>query len=160
MTKLPNELTAEKVTEFFEQAAKVTTDAWNTQAAYFEALVKRNTECFKDLGEARVESFKEMSEATTFNQAFESNLAFEEKVREDLANLQEKNTKSWESLLEQLTAIYTPAEAKPKAQAPKAKAPQAKAAKKAPAPKPKAPQAKASQSNAPLAKKETPKKAA
>ena len=160
MTKLPNELTAEKVTEFFEQAAKVTTDAWNTQAAYFEALVKRNTECFKDLGEARVESFKEMSEATTFNQAFESNLAFEEKVREDLANLQEKNTKSWESLLEQLTAIYTPAEAKPKAQAPKAKAPQAKAAKKAPAPKPKAPQAKASQSNAPLTKKETPKKAA
>lgn len=160
MTKLPNELTTEKVTEFFEQAAKVTTDAWNTQAAYFEALVKRNTECFKDLGEARVESFKEMSEATTFNQAFESNLAFEEKVREDLANLQEKNTKSWESLLEQLTAIYTPAEAKPKAQAPKAKAPQAKAAKKAPAPKPKAPQAKASQSNAPLAKKETPKKAA
>jgi hypothetical protein len=74
MTKLLNELTAEQVTEFFEQAAKVTTDAWNTQATYFEALVKRNTECFKDLGEARVESFKEMSEATTFNQAFESNL--------------------------------------------------------------------------------------
>ena len=137
MTKSPNVLTVEQVAEFFEQAAKVTTDAWNTQAAYFEALVKRNTECFKDLGEARVESFKEMSEATTFNQAFESNLAFEEKVREDLASLQEENTKSWESLLEQLTAIYTPAEVKPKA-----KAPQAKAAKKAPAPKAKAPQAK------------------
>jgi hypothetical protein len=135
------ELTAEKVTEFFEQAAKVNTDAWNSQAAYFEALVKRNTECFKDLGEARVSSFQEMSEATTFNQAFESNLAFEEKVREDLASLQEKNTKSWESLLGQLTAIYTPAEAKPKAKAPKAKAPQPKAAKAA-APKPKAPQAK------------------
>ena len=84
------DLTAEKITEFFEQAAKVNTDAWNSQATYFEALVKRNTECFKDLGEARVESFKEMSEATTFNQAFESNLAFEEKVREDLAGLQEK----------------------------------------------------------------------
>ena len=137
MTKSPNVLTVEQVAEFFEQAAKVTTDAWNTQAAYFEALVKRNTECFKDLGEARVESFKEMSEATTFNQAFESNLAFEEKVREDLASLQEENTKSWESLLEQLTAIYTPAEVKPKA-----KAPQAKAAKKAPAPKAKAAQAK------------------
>ncbi len=129
------ELTAEKITEFFEQAAKANTDAWNTQAAYFEALVKRNTECFKELGEARVESFKEMSEATTFNQAFESNLAFEEKVREDLAGLQEKNTKSWDSLLEQLTAIYTPAEVKPKAKAPKAKAAK-------PAPKPKAPRAK------------------
>jgi cell division septation protein DedD len=160
MTKSPNELTAEQVTEFFEQAAKVTTDAWNTQATYFEALVKRNTECFKNLGEARVESFKEMSEATTFNQAFESNLAFEEKVREDLASLQEKNTKSWESLLEQLTTIYTPAEVKPKAKAPKAKAPQAKAAKKAPATKAKAPQAKAPQPKAPVAKKETAQKAA
>ena len=160
MTKLPNELTAEQVTEFFEQAAKVTTDAWNTQAAYFEALVKRNTECFKDLGEARVESFKEMSEATTFNQAFESNLAFEEKVREDLANLQEKNTKSWESLLEQLTAIYTPAEAQTESTSPKGKSTPGKSRKKSPAPKPKAPQAKASQPKAPLAKKETPKKAA
>ena len=158
------DLTAEKITEFFEQAAKVNTDAWNSQATYFEALVKRNTECFKDLGEARVESFKEMSEATTFNQAFESNLAFEEKVREDLAGLQEKNTKSWESLLEQMTAIYTPAEVKPKAKAPKAKAPQAKtaprkAAKKA-APKPKAPQAKVMQPKAPQAKTEPAQKAA
>jgi hypothetical protein len=165
MTKLPNELTTEQVTEFFEQAAKVTTDAWNSQAAYFEALLKRNTDCFKDLGEARVASFQEMSEATTFNQAFESNLAFEEKVREDLASLQEKNTKSWESLLEQMTAIYTPAEVKPEAKAPMAKAPQAKAvqpkaAKKALAPKPKAPQAKAPQPKAPQAKNVTAQKAA
>jgi hypothetical protein len=100
-----------------------------------------------------------MSEATTFNQAFESNLTFEEKVREDLASLQEKNTKSWESLLEQMTAIYTPAEIKPKAKAPKAKAPQAKPAKAA-TPKPKAPQAKASQAKAPQAKNESAQKAA
>ena len=58
------ELTTETITEFFEQAAKVNTDAWNSHATYFEALVKRNTECFKDLGESRVASFKEMSEAT------------------------------------------------------------------------------------------------
>ena len=159
MTKLPNELTTEQVTEFFEQAAKVTTDAWNSQAAYFEALVKRNTDCFKDLGEARVASFKEMSEATTFNQAFESNLAFEEKVREDLASLQDKNTKSWESLLEQLTAIYTPAEVKPKAKAPKAKAPAAKTAKPKAA-KAAAPKAKVSQTKAPQAKNESAQKAA
>ena len=154
MTKLPNELTTEQITEFFEQAAKVTTDAWNSQAAYFEALVKRNTDCFKDLGEARVASIKEMSEATTFNQAFESNLAFEEKVREDLANLEDKNTKSWESLLEQLTAIYTPAEVKPQA-----KAAQPKAAKTA-TPKAKAPQAKAPQPKAPQARNESAQKAA
>jgi hypothetical protein len=164
MTKLPNELTTEQITEFFEQAAKVTTDAWNSQAAYFEALVKRNTDCFKYLGEARVASFKEMSEATTFNQAFESNLAFEEKVREDLANLEDKNTRSWESLLEQLTAIYTPAEVKPKAKAPKVKAPEAKTAQpkaaKTAAPKAKAPQAKAPQPKAPQAKNESAQKAA
>ena len=121
------EFNTDKITEFFEQVAKANTDAWNSQADYFEALVKRNTECFKELGEARMASFKEMSEASTFNQAFESNLAFEEKVREDLADLQEKNTKSWESLLEQLTAIYAPAEVKPKTRAPKAKASQAQA---------------------------------
>jgi hypothetical protein len=148
-------LTTETITEFFEKAAKANTDAWNSQATYFEALVKRNTECFKDLGEARVESFKEMSEATTFNQAFESNLAFEEKVREDLAGLQEINTKSWESLLEQMTTIYTPAEVKPVAKAPKAKAPQAKT----PVAKAKAPQAKAPQAKAPQAKPLLPKTA-
>lgn len=125
------ELTAEKITEFFEKAAKANTDAWNSQVAYFEALVKRNTEVFKNLGEARLASFKEMSEATTFNQAFESNLAFEEKVREELASLQEQNTKSWESLLEQLTSIYTPAEAKPKSKAPKASQAGEESAKKA-----------------------------
>ena len=75
-----------------------------------------------------MDSFKEISEATTFNQAFESNLAFEEKVREELADLQEKNTKSWESLLEQLTAIYTPATTAPNVTAPKATAPKAKKA--------------------------------
>jgi hypothetical protein len=153
------ELTTEKITEFFEQAAKANTDAWNSQAAYFEALVKRNTECFKDLGEARMSSFKEMSEATTFNQAFESNLAFEEKVREDLATLQEKNSKSWECLLEQLTAIYTPTDVKPKAKTSKAKVAQPKAAKAAP-PKAKAPQARAPQAKAPQTKSESGQKAA
>jgi len=115
------ELTNENITEFFKQAAEANTKAWNTQVTYFEKLVKRNTDCFKNLGEARIESFKEASEATTFNQAFESNLSFEEKLREDLAGLQEKNTKSWEGLIEKLTAIYTPAAApKAKAAAPKA----------------------------------------
>ena len=125
------DLTADNIKEFFEQIAKTNADAWTSQAAYFEDLVKRNTECFKDLGDARMASFQEMSEATTFNQAFESNLAFEEKVREELAGLQENNTKSWEALVEKLTAIYTPATETPKAkESSKAKAKQP-AAKKA-----------------------------
>lgn len=115
------EIKPEDIKQFFEKAAKANTEAWTTQAEYFEALVKRNTECFKELGEARMESFKEMSEATTFNQAFESNLAFEEKVREDLTALQEENVKAWESMLDQLKAIYTPAEPAKKAKATKAR---------------------------------------
>ena len=117
------DLNADNIKEFFEQVAKTNADAWTSQAAYFEELVKRNTECFKELGDARMASFQEISEATTFNQAFESNLAFEEKVREELAGLQENNTKSWEALVKKLTAIYTPIEEAPKA---KAKKPAAK----------------------------------
>lgn len=105
-----NELTLENIQQYFESAAKANADAWASQTAYFESLVKRNTDCFTELGEARVASFKEMSEAKTFNQAFESNLAFEEKVREDLTTLQETNVKAWEELMEQLKDIYVPEE--------------------------------------------------
>jgi len=116
-----NDLTLENIQQFFESAAKANADAWASQTAYFESLVKRNTECFTELGEARVASLKEMSEAQTFNQAFESNLAFEEKVREDLTALQESNIKAWESMLEQMKDIYVPAEKSAPAKAPKAK---------------------------------------
>jgi hypothetical protein len=112
-----NDLTLENIQQYFESAAKANADAWASQTGYFETLVKRNTECFTQLGEARVASLKEMSEAKTFNQAFESNLAFEEQVREDLTALQESNIKAWESLMAQMKDIYVPAEtaAPPKA---------------------------------------------
>ena len=104
-----NDFTPENIQKFLEQAAKANTRAWESQFNYFDGLVKRNTECLKELGEARLASLKEMSEATTFNQAFESNLAFEEKLREELAELQDENIKAWEQLLENLKEIYLPA---------------------------------------------------
>lgn len=116
-----NDLTLENIQKYFESAAKANADAWASQTAYFETLVKRNTECFTQLGEARVASLKEMSEAKTFNQAFEANLAFEEQVREDLTALQESNIKAWESLMAQMKDIYVPAEAATPAKATKAK---------------------------------------
>jgi hypothetical protein len=116
-----NDLTLENIQQFFESAAKANADAWASQAAYFDSLVKRNTECFTKLGEARVASLKEMSEAKTFNQAFESNLAFEEQVREELTALQENNFKAWESLMAQMKEIYVPAETGAPAKASKAK---------------------------------------
>ena len=134
-----NQVTPESVKQFFEQATKAYADAWKVQAQYYDGLVRRNTKALTDLADARMASFNEMRESKTFNQAFEANLAFEEKIREGMVALQEENTKSWETLVEQLKSVYTPAQAAAKAPAKKsvkAKAPAKKAAKaKAPAKK-------------------------
>lgn len=127
------QVTPENIKEFFEQAASAYGDAWKAQANYYEGLVRRNTQAMTELADARVASFKEMREAQTFNQAFEANLAFEDKVREELAALQEENTKSWEALVDELKAIYTPASEAAKTTA-KTKAPAKKAAAKAKTP--------------------------
>ena len=121
------QVTPESIKDFFEQAAKAYGDAWKVQADYYEGLVRRNAQAMTDLADARVTSFNEMRESKTFNQAFEANLAFEEKVREGLVALQEENTKSWEKLVEELKGIYTPT--KKAAKAPATKAPAKKAAK-------------------------------
>ena len=126
-----NQVTPESVKQFFEQATKAYADAWKVQAQYYEGLVRRNTKALTDLADARMASFNEMRESKTFNQAFEANLAFEEKIREGMVALQEENTKSWETLVEQLKSVYTPAQAAAKApakKAAKAKAPAKKAA--------------------------------
>ncbi len=123
------QVTPESIKEFFEQAANAYGDAWKVQASYYEGLVRRNTQAMTDLADARIASFNEMRESQTFNQAFEANLAFEEKVREGLVALQEENTQSWEALVEDLKGIYTPAtETATKTAAAKSKAPAKKAA--------------------------------
>jgi len=104
------EVTPENIKQYIEDATAAYTNAWKAQAEYNDGLVLRNTKALTELADARIASFKEMRDSTTFNQAFEANIAFEEKVREDLVSLQEENTKSWEALVGELTAIYTPAE--------------------------------------------------
>ena len=108
-------MTPESIKEYFEKASKAYADGWKAQADYLDSLVRRNAKCFTELADTRLATFREMGEAKTFNQAFESNLAFEEKVREELAGLQEANVKSWQTLVENLKSIYTPAEEAPKA---------------------------------------------
>lgn len=125
------QVTPESIKEFFEQAANAYGDAWKAQASYYEGLVRRNTKAMTDLADARIASFNEMRESQTFNQAFEANLAFEEKVREGLVALQEENTKSWETLVEELKTIYTPATEAAKAPTKKAAAKPKAPAKKA-----------------------------
>jgi len=129
---MTTQMTPESIKQFFEQAAKAYGDAWKSQAEYYDGLVKRNTKALTGLADARIASLKEMSAAKTFNQAFEANLAFEEQVREGLVRLQEENAKSWQGLMDQMQAIYTPATqtAKPaKAAAGKPKAKKAPARK-------------------------------
>ena len=116
------EVTPENIKQIVEDATAAYTNAWKVQAEYNDGLVRRNTQALVELADARISSFKEMRDSSTFNQAFEANLAFEEKVREDLVTLQEENTKSWETLVEELTAIYTPAEKVAAAKKPAAKA--------------------------------------
>jgi tRNA 2-selenouridine synthase SelU len=116
------EVTPENIKQIVEDATAAYTNAWKVQAEYNDGLVRRNTQALVELADARISSFKEMRDSSTFNQAFEANLAFEEKVREDLVTLQEENTKSWETLVEELTAIYTPAEKAAAAKKPAAKA--------------------------------------
>ncbi len=130
-------VTPESIRQFFEQAATAYGDAWKAQAEYYESLVRRNTKAFTDLADARIASFREIRAAKTFNQAFEANLAFEDKVREELIALGEANTQSWEHLLDELKGIYTPAKEAAKTPAKKtaAKKAPAKAAAKAPAKK-------------------------
>jgi hypothetical protein len=115
-----NAITPESIQKFFEDAAKANADAWAAQTGYFDKIVKRNVQCFTALADARVASFKEMSESKTFNQAFEANLAFEETAREELHRLQEDSTKAWEALQENMKSIYTPAETKGRKLTPKA----------------------------------------
>ena len=123
------QVTPENIKEFFDKATHAYGDAWKAQASYYDAVVRRNAKALTDLADARIASLNEMRDSQTFNQAFEANLAFEESVREGLESLQEENTKSWETLVEDLKLIYKPAsEAPAKKAAPKAKAPAKKAA--------------------------------
>ena len=103
------ELTPENFQKFFAQAAKANTDAWTEQTTYFEMLVKRNADCFSTLAAARMNSFKEMGQAKSLNEAFETDQAFQNEVRNKLSHLQEDNVKAWESLRDNLKEIYTPA---------------------------------------------------
>lgn len=103
------EVTPESIKQYFDDAAAAYSNARKAQVEYSEELARRNTRALIELADARIASFKEMRDSSTFNQAFEANVAFEEKVREELVALQEENTKSWETMVEKLTAIYAPA---------------------------------------------------
>ena len=104
-----NQMTPEKIRQFFEQAAKSNMDALKVQAGFIDGFVKRNTNCFTSLAKERMTSFKEISTSKPLNQALEANLSFEESVREELSRLQEDHTMAWEGLMTNLKTIYTPA---------------------------------------------------
>lgn len=123
--------TPEKMQEFVKNLGQASSEAWTTQSEFYQESLKRNVSCFSSLAKARMSSFKAMGEAKTFTQAFEANLAFEEKVREDLSSLQEENTAAWTALQTKLKNVYTFKDAQEVA----AEKPKAKKAAKKPAAK-------------------------
>ena len=132
--------TSENIQHFFENAASSSVEAMKTQAAYFEAMIKRNAKVFSTLAGQSLSSLKEVAGSKTFSQAFEANLAFEAAVREELEKLHEDNMKAWDSFQSSIKSLYTPAtaaKAEPKKAEPKKAAPVAK--KTQPKPKKAAP---------------------
>ncbi len=100
------QINPESIKNFFEQATSAYGESWKAQASYYDDMVRRYTKAMTDFADARMTSFAEMRDSQTFNQAFEANLAFEEKIREGMVALQEENTKSWEKLSEDMKGIY------------------------------------------------------
>lgn len=101
-------MTPDKITNLLESAIKNNTAAWAAQSKYFDKLVKRNIASFTSLSEARMASLREINESQTFNEAFEANISYEDKVREELKKLYEENQKSWDELQSELKTIYEP----------------------------------------------------
>lgn len=101
-----NDITPDKIKDLLETAIKNNTAAWSAQSKYFDALMKRNVASFASLSEARVASLKEIGESQTFNQAFEANIAYEDRVRDELKKLYDETQESWEQLQDELKSIY------------------------------------------------------
>ena len=103
-----NDTTPDKIKDLLESAITSNTSAWLAQSKYFDELVKRNVASFASLADARVTSLKTISESTTFNDAFEANVAYEDAVRDELQKLYDDNRSAWETLQSELQGIYTP----------------------------------------------------
>jgi hypothetical protein len=101
-----NDMTPDKIKDLLETAIKNNTAAWSAQSKYFDALMKRNVASFASLSEARVASLREIGESQTFNQAFEANIAYEDRVRDELKKLYDDTQESWEQLQDELESIY------------------------------------------------------
>jgi gas vesicle protein len=104
-----NDITPDKIKDLLESAINSSTSAWVAQSRYFDDLVKRNVSSFASLADSRVDSLKQISESTTFNDAFEANVAYEDAVRDELKKMYDDNASAWEKLQGELKEIYTPA---------------------------------------------------
>jgi len=99
---------SDKVNDLLESAIKNSAEAWDAQSKYFDDLVKRNVASFTALSAARIDSLTAIGESENFNQAFEANIAYEQSVRDALNKMHEENTRAWDDLQVELSAIYTP----------------------------------------------------
>ena len=100
------DIASDKVNDLLESAINNSTEAWVAKSKYFDNLVKRNVTSFTTLSDARIESLKEIGASQNFNQDFEANIAYEQSVRAELKKMHEENTRAWDDLQAELSAIY------------------------------------------------------
>ncbi len=101
------DLIPEKIENFLQQTAQAATDSWAAHGRYYEGMIKRNSRCFSVLGEARMASFKGLSQSKTFSGALAVNQGFEKQARDELSQLRDDSAKAWEILQQDLKAIYS-----------------------------------------------------
>jgi hypothetical protein len=102
--------TPEKVNDLLEAAINNSKEAWDAQSRYFDDLVRRNVASFTALSDARMKSLKAIGESQSFNQAFETNIAYEQNFRDALNKMHEENAQAWDDLQVKLNKIYAPVE--------------------------------------------------
>ena len=105
-----SDTTPDRVNDLLEAAINNSTQAWDAQSKYFDDFIKRNVASFATLSDARIESLKAIGESQSFNQAFEANIAYEQKVRDEFRKMREDNERAWINLEKQLSAIYATAD--------------------------------------------------
>jgi hypothetical protein len=97
-----------EIKTFLEQTAKNGEKAVELQVNFFQNMARAQGEAFAALADGRVNSLKEMADAGTLEQAFETNTSYEAEAKETIENLVSENSAAFQELSESLKDLYAP----------------------------------------------------
>ncbi len=101
--------TTKGIQQIFEQALHTGVETFRTQAGYVEDLAERHGKAVSSLAAVSLSSLKALAGSRSFTEAFETNLALEESIREELLRLHDENLQAWKVLQSDLKVILLPA---------------------------------------------------